>query len=68
MGCLGSSDPNKQLIDAACRGKNEEQIKVIKYFLKQEGCLSKNMTDDEYFELQRLRADCIAFLRGNNER
>ena len=47
MGCFGSSDPNAQLIKQACMGKTEEKKKVIEYFCKQEGCLSKNMTDDE---------------------
>ena len=51
MGCFGSSDPNAQLIKEVCRGKSEEQKKVIEYFCKQEGCLSKNMSDDEYMQL-----------------
>ena len=38
MGCFGSSDPNAQLIQSASVGKNEEQRKLIEYFLKQEGC------------------------------
>ncbi len=59
MGCFGSSDPNAQLIQQACVGKNEDQIKVIKYFLKQEGCLSKNMTDDEYFAMVRRKRDSL---------
>ena len=53
MGCLGGGDPNAQLIQQASRGKNAEQIKVIEYFLKSEGCFSKNMTDDEYMAIVR---------------
>ena len=59
MGCFGSSDPNAQLIQSARVGKNEEQRKVIEYFLKQEGCLSKNMTDDEYLALVRRKRDSL---------
>lgn len=59
MGCFGSSDPNAQLIQQASVGKNEEQRKVIEYFLKQEGCLSKNMTDDEYLALVRRKRDSL---------
>lgn len=59
MGCLGSSDPNAQLIQQASVGKNEEQIRVIEYFLKQEGCLSKNMTDEEYLTLVRKKRDSL---------
>lgn len=61
MGCIGSSDPNAQLIKEACRGKNLEQVKVIEYFCKQEGCLSKNMTDDEYMQLVLKKRDSINF-------
>lgn len=59
MGCFGSSDPNAQLIQQASVGKNEEQRKVIEYFLEQEGCLSKNMTDDEYLALVRRKRDSL---------
>ena len=61
MGCFGSGDPNKALIQEACRGKNEEQRKVIEYFCKQEGCLSKNMTDDEYMSLVLKKRDSMNF-------
>lgn len=61
MGCFGSSDPNAQLIKEACRGKTEEQKKVIEYFCKQEGCLSKNMTDDEYMQLVCRKRDSMNF-------
>lgn len=59
MGCFGSSDPNAQLIQQESVGKNEEQRKVIEYFLKQEGCLSKNMTDDEYLALVFRKRDSL---------
>lgn len=59
MGCFGSSDPNAQLIQELCVGKNEDQEKAIKYFLKQEGCLSKNITDDEYLEMVRRKRDSL---------
>lgn len=58
-GCLGSNDPNKQLVQSVSAGKTEEQRKVIEYFLKQEGCLSKNMTDDEYLALVYRKRDSL---------
>lgn len=61
MGCFGSGDPNAQLIKQACVGKTEEQRKVIEYFCKQEGCLSKNMTDDEYLQLVLRKRDSMNF-------
>jgi hypothetical protein len=35
----------------AIKGRSEEQQKVIKYFLKPEGCFSKNIPDAEYDNL-----------------
>lgn len=61
MSCFGGSDPNAQLIKEVCRGKTEEQKKVIEYFCKQEGCLSKNMTDDEYMQLVCKKRDSMNF-------
>ncbi|WP_409969080.1 hypothetical protein RFF05_03755 [Bengtsoniella intestinalis] len=61
MGCFGSSDPNAKLIQEACRGKTEEQKKVIEYFVKQEGCFSKNMTSDEYLALVAKKKDSMNF-------
>jgi hypothetical protein len=61
MGCLGSADPNKQLIDQACRGKTEEQQKVIKYFVAQEGCMGKNISDDEYMQIVFRKRDTMDF-------
>ena len=64
MGCLdAATDPNAQLIQAVSRGKNAEQIQVIKYFLKTEGCLSKNMSDEEYMGLVRRKRDSLNLKR-----
>jgi hypothetical protein len=35
-------------LEAALSGKTPEQQKVIKYFLAPDGCLSKNISDEEY--------------------
>lgn len=59
MGCFGSGDPNAQLIQQVSAGKNEEQRRVIEYFLKSEGCFSKNMTDDEYMAIVRKKRDSL---------
>lgn len=59
-GCI-NSDPNAQLIAQACKGKNDEQKKVIEYFCKQEGCFSKNMSDEEYMALVRKKRDSMNF-------
>ena len=32
---------NAELLKEYCRGKSPDQVKVIEYFCKQEGCLSK---------------------------
>ena len=61
MGCIGGGNPNKQLIEAACRGKTEEQQKVIKYFVAQEGCMSKNISDDEYIQMVQRKRDSQNF-------
>ena len=42
-----------------CRGKSAEQVKVIEYFCKQEGCLSKNMSDDEYSQMVIKKRDSL---------
>lgn len=42
---------NALLLEQYKRGKNAEQQKVIDYFCKEEGCMSKNMTDDEYSQM-----------------
>ena len=47
------------LLKNYCRGKNADQVKVIEYFCKEEGCLSKNMTDDEYAQMVRAKRDSL---------
>ncbi len=47
------------LLKNYCKGKSPEQVKVIEYFCKQEGCLSKNMTDDEYFQMVIRKRDSL---------
>ena len=59
MACLGGGDPNAQIIREQSIGKTEDQQKVIKYFLKQEGCLSKNITDDEYMAMVHQKRDSL---------
>ena len=45
----------KQDIKKLCKGRTEEQKKVIKYFLGS-GCLFGGMSDDEYWFRQRQKA------------
>jgi len=59
MGCFGSSNPNQQLLNSAIVGKTPDQVKVLKYFLKPEGCMSKNMSDDEYFSMVIAKRDAL---------
>ena len=61
MGCFGGGDPNKQQIVEVCKDKSEEQQKVIKYFVAQEGCMSKNISDDEYFSMVMRKRDSMNF-------
>jgi hypothetical protein len=61
MGCFGSNDTNAQMIREACKEKNGEQIKVIEYFCKQEGCFSKNISDDEYTQMVLKKKDTFDF-------
>ena len=49
----------KQELQILCRGKNADQIKAIEYFCKDEGCMSKNMTDDEYMATVRAKRDSL---------
>ena len=46
-------------LEILCRGKSRQQINVIEYFCKQEGCLSKNMPDGEYMSQVRAMYDPI---------
>lgn len=59
MGCLGSNNPDKALLKEVCRGKSEEQKKVIEYFCKEEGCFSKNISDDEYLQMVLRKRDSL---------
>lgn len=58
MGCLGSN-PDKAALEAECRGKSKEQKQVIEYFCKEEGCLSKNITDDTYLQMVQQKRDSL---------
>jgi len=40
-------------LQMALKGRSPEQQKVIKYFMAPEGCLSKNISDEEYDQLVR---------------
>ena len=55
---------NEQLLEQYKRGKNADQQKVIDYFCKEEGCMSKNMTDDEYSQMVIRKRDSLN-LRAN---
>lgn len=46
-------------LKALCKGKTEEQKKTIEYFLKQPGCLSKVISDDEYLALVMSKRDSL---------
>jgi len=48
-----------QQLKILCAQKTPDQTKVIEYFLKQEGCMSKNMTDDEYMAKVRAKRDSL---------
>ena len=50
---------NAELLKEYCRGKSPDQVKVIEYFCKQEGCLSKNMSDDEYSAMVVRKRDSL---------
>jgi hypothetical protein len=43
----------------AIKGRSEEQQKVIKYFLKPEGCFSKNIPDAEYDSLVQSKYESL---------
>lgn len=50
---------DSDLLKQHCNGKNTEQIKVIEYFCKEEGCLSKNISDDEYNNMVIKKRDSL---------
>ncbi len=44
---------------ALCRGKNPEQVKVIEYFCKENGCMSKTITDEEYMMMVQSKKNSL---------
>jgi hypothetical protein len=46
-------------LERRLKGRTPEQQSVVKYFLKGEGCLSKNITDAEYETLIRNRVNSL---------
>ncbi len=56
---MANQTNNAELLKQYCKGKTAEQVKVIEYFCKDEGCLSKNMSDDEYFALVVKKRDSL---------
>ena len=50
---------NQQLLEQYKRGKTAEQQKVIDYFCKEEGCFSKNITDDAYVQMVINKRDSL---------
>ena len=61
-GCLGAllgNSENAAYIKSVSAGKTEEQKKVIEYFCKEEGCFSKNISDEEYLSMIRRKRDSL---------
>jgi hypothetical protein len=56
---MAAQQDQATLLKNYCRGKSAEQVKVIEYFCKQEGCLSKNMSDDEYSQMVIRKRDSL---------
>lgn len=54
-----ANNTNADLLKQYCKGKSADQVKVIEYFCKQEGCLSKNMSDDEYSAMVIKKRDSL---------
>jgi hypothetical protein len=50
--------PNAKGVRAVTSGKNQEQTKVIEYFLK-EGCLTRTISDDEYMQMVSKERDTL---------
>ncbi|MBP3494603.1 MAG: hypothetical protein J6K52_00165 [Clostridia bacterium] len=59
MGCIGGNSENAALVKSLCQGKNEDQKKVIKYFVQEEGCMTKNISDDEYATMVASKRDAM---------
>ena len=56
---MANQTNNAELLKQYCKGKTAEQVKVIEYFCKDEGCLSKNMSDDEYSSMVIKKRDSL---------
>ena len=52
------NSPNARAVRILTAGKNEEQKKTIEYFVK-EGCMTKNISDDEYLGMVRNKRDSL---------
>ena len=42
------SNKNSEIVDELCKGKTDEQQKVIKYFCLEGGCFQSVLSDEEY--------------------
>jgi hypothetical protein len=51
--------PDAKLAKRLGNGKTLEQAKVIRYFVQQEGCMKKNMSDDEYSRMVQAKRDTL---------
>ena len=56
---MANQTNNAELLKQYCKVKTAEQVKVIEYFCKDEGCLSKNMSDDEYSSMVIKKRDSL---------
>ena len=56
-----SNSYNAQQLQGLYKNKTKEQIQVINYFLKQEGCFSHNMSDNEYLSMVHAARDAMNF-------
>ena len=56
---MANQNNNYELLKQYCKGKNAEQVKAIEYFCKEEGCLSKNISDDEYSAMVIRKRDAL---------
>ena len=51
--------PDAQPARQLSNGKTPEQANTIKYFVQTEGCLKKNISDDEYMSIVRAKRDSL---------
>jgi len=49
--------PSAQLAKRLSSGKTPEQTQVIEYFVRDEGCINKNIADDDYMAMVRRKRD-----------